>query len=218
MDKKAIDREAPLRKEIANNFRRLLKERNKTQVELSNATGIARSTLSDYARAATMMKIGNLEKIANFLEVDKSEIDPTFKSMKVVNFSNFVNIPIVGRVSAGVPIFADENITGYMPMLDSMVSRDKEYFILEVEGDSMDLEFGNGSLLLVEKTCEVENGQIGVIRINGEDATVKKISFNDNSITLIPMSNNPEHLPITYDEERHEVAIVGRVIQATKIY
>ena len=218
MNKKAIDREAPLRKEIANNFRRLLKEKKKTQVELSNATGIARSTLSDYARAATMMKIGNLEKIANFLGVDKSEIDPTFKSMKVVNFSNFTNVPIVGRISAGLPIFADENITGYMPVLDSMVSKDKEYFVLEVEGDSMNLEFGHGSLLLIEKTCEVENGQIGVIRVNGEDATVKKISYNENSITLIPMSSNPAHLPVTYNEERHEVAVVGRIIQATKIY
>lgn len=215
-----IDRDARLRKEIANNLKRLLKEHKTTQAQLSEATNIARSTISDYARAATMMKLGNLEKIAAYFGVNKSEIDPTFKSMQPVDYNNFVNIPIVGDISAGEPVYAEEDIQGYLPVLDAMLKSGSEYFVLEVKGDSMNLEFDQGSLLLVEQTKHIENGQIGVFKVNGNDATVKKVSLNSRSksITLIPMSTNSDHQPITYNADEHEVSIIGRVVQATKMY
>lgn len=210
-----VDRDAPLKREIANSLKRLGEENNKTQLDLSKGTGIARSTISDYFRGSTLVKPGNLEKIAEFFGVNKSDIDPSYGSVQKISFSNFVNIPVIGAVSAGKPKFAIEDIEEYMPVLKTYISPGKDYFFLEVEGDSMDLEFTAGSRLLVEQSSQLENGQIGVVKVNGNEATVKKVSLNQNSITLIPLSSNPEHLPATYNVNDH-VSIIGKVVQAVR--
>ena len=134
------------------------------------------------------------------------------------DMSNVINIPIVGIVRAGKPILAQENIEGYLPTLKHFLDNDKDYFYLKVKGDSMDQEFKEGSLLLIEKTPCIENGQIGVVLIDSLEATVKKIVKNDNMITLIPMSNNPIYIPKMFDIQRDEIQIIGVVKQATKIY
>ncbi len=135
-----------------------------------------------------------------------------------VDINDFVNIPIVGSVRAGRPILAQDNIEGYNLVPRKDLCSDKEYFYLRVQGDSMNLEFNDGTLLLIEKTPWVENGTIAVVLIDGLEATVKKIIQNENMITLIPMSTNPEHLPHMYDVVKDQIQIVGKVKQATKVY
>lgn len=135
-----------------------------------------------------------------------------------VNINDFINIPIVGSVRAGKPILAQENIEGYNLVPRKDLCSGKDYFYLKVQGDSMNLEFNEGSLLLIEKTPWVENGTIAVVLIDGLEATVKKVIQNGNMITLIPMSTNPKHLPHMYDVVKDQIQIVGRVKQATKIY
>jgi repressor LexA len=132
--------------------------------------------------------------------------------------NDLVNIPIVGVVRAGTPILAVENIEGYIPLPRYMINDSKEYFGLTVKGDSMNLEFKEGSTIIVEKTNVVENGQIGLILVDGCDATVKKIVQQNNMITLIPMSSNSDHVPTMYDLKRDEVQIVGKVKHAIKSY
>jgi len=134
------------------------------------------------------------------------------------NKSNIINLPIVGSVRAGKPVLAIDNIEGYLPTLKSFLSSDKNYFYLRVQGDSMNQEFDDGSLLLIEKTSYIENGEIGVILIDGMEATVKKIIQNQNMITLIPMSNNSNHVPQMFDIIKDQIHIVGKVKQAIKIY
>ncbi|PLR84627.1 LexA family transcriptional regulator [Bacillus canaveralius] len=127
-------------------------------------------------------------------------------------------VPIVGSIAAGTPILAEENIEGYLPVLSSFLG-DREYFYLKVKGHSMNLEFKEGSYVLVEKTPMVENGQIAVILIDGTEATVKKLLFKgDNLVTLVPMSTDPTHEPKIYDLTKDSVQIIGRVVQAVKVY
>lgn len=135
-----------------------------------------------------------------------------------VDINDFVNIPIVGSVRAGKPILAQDNIEGYNLVPRRDLCTGKDYFYLRVQGDSMNLEFNDGTLLLIEKTPWVENGTIAVVLIDGLEATVKKVIQNENMITLIPMSSNPEHLPHMYDVVKDQIQIVGRVKQATKVY
>ena len=135
-----------------------------------------------------------------------------------LNKSNIINIPIVGSVRAGEPILATENITGYHPTLKNHTCRDKNYFYLRVQGDSMNQEFNDGDLLLIEQTPDVENGSIAVVLIDGMEATVKKVVKNENMITLIPMSTNPKYVPHMYDVIKDEIKIIGRVKEAIKIY
>lgn len=221
--------EARLKKEIAKNLKNLMKERGYSQLRLSELSGVPKSTISDYITEKTLANPGNIQKLAEVLKVPKSEIDPSFKPSIVrespavyeivkKDFSNIVNIPIVGTIVAGTPILAEQNIEGYMPVLTSLINKHKEYFYLVVKGNSMNLEFQEGSYVLVEKTSEVENGHIAVVLVNGYEATVKKISINGNIVTLIPMSTDPSYQPQIYDLAKDDVKIIGKVVQAVKVY
>jgi transcriptional regulator with XRE-family HTH domain len=74
-----IDRDLPLKREISDNIKRLMKEKNWTQLRLSEESGISKSTLSDYINCKTLISTGNVEKLSQAFGVKKSEIDPSFK-------------------------------------------------------------------------------------------------------------------------------------------
>lgn len=77
-----FDRDLRLKNEIANNIRRFMKSKGLTQIKLSELSGVSRSTLSDYLNSKTLINPGNVEKIAGVLGVNKSDIDPSFKTNK----------------------------------------------------------------------------------------------------------------------------------------
>lgn len=120
--------------------------------------------------------------------------------------------PVLGKISAGLPILAVENIEGYSYAPSSKIQEGYDYFFLRVDGDSMNLKFPNGCLLLIQRQCILENGQIGVFRINGDDATVKRFKEENNLVILEPMSSNPEHQVQTYNPKKINVEIIGKVI------
>ena len=126
-------------------------------------------------------------------------------------------IPVVSQISAGLPIYSEENLIDYTYIATKNLSVDKELFGLKVSGDSMDKEFKDGEVVIVEKDSVVENGQIGVVMINGYNATVKRVRYNDDQLILLPESNNNEHLPQVYNDA-DDVKIIGRVVASQKIY
>ena len=112
-------------------------------------------------------------------------------------------MPVLGRVAAGLPIFAQENIEGYVA---DDFDDGEEYFALRVHGDSMTAAgIADGDLLVVRKQPNAENGEIVVAMIEDE-ATVKRIYFEKNRVRLQP--ENPYMEPI-YAEE---VTVIGKVI------
>lgn len=127
-------------------------------------------------------------------------------------------IPIVGTISAGEPLFADQNILGVAACPPFKTSINRSLFYLRVQGDSMNKEFDDGSHVLVDRDAEVMSGDIAVVLINGDEATVKKIKFEDNVIVLIPLSNNYDHYAQKYNMLVTEVTIIGKVIGAFKSY
>jgi repressor LexA len=203
---------------------------NLTQEGLAKAlntkygTNFNKGMISKWENDKEEPRIDSVRYIADFFNVSLDEIlglkDNEVNIYEVVknDFSNIVNLPIVGTIAAGQPILAAQNIEGYMPILSSFLNKHKEYFYLRVKGNSMNLEFPDGSYVLVERTSTVENGSIAVVLVNGYEATVKKVSINKNIITLIPMSSDPSYQPQIYDITKDEVKIIGKVVQAVKIY
>ena len=126
-------------------------------------------------------------------------------------------IPVVSQISAGLPIYSEENLIDYTYIATKNLNVDKELFGLKVSGDSMDKEFKDGEVVIVEKDSVVENGQIGVVQINGYNATVKRVRYKDDQLILLPESNNNEHLPQVYNDT-DDVKIIGRVVASQKIY
>ncbi len=118
-----------------------------------------------------------------------------------------INLPLVGKVSAGTGIFAEENIEEFIPLPGSLVKGD-ENFILKVDGDSM-IHAGilNGDYVIVDKKNIASNNQIVVALINNEYATVKRFFIEDTKIRLQP--ENDLMNPMYFD--KHEIKILGIV-------
>lgn len=120
-----------------------------------------------------------------------------------------VKVPLVGKISAGLPILATQNIEGYEFAPKGMIKEDMEYFYLRVQGDSMNMKFNDGDIVLVQKQDTLENDEIGVILV-GDEATVKKFKEDNGMVILTPMSTNPEHSVQIYKDT--QVKIIGKVI------
>lgn len=117
-----------------------------------------------------------------------------------------LGLPIIGKVAAGFPILAQENVDSHVQVPATMFSPQADY-LLSVNGMSMkDVGIMEGDLLAVHKTTTVRNGQIVVARI-GDEVTVKRFEKKGNTIRLI--AENEEFNDIMVDLESEEFAIEG---------
>lgn len=119
-------------------------------------------------------------------------------------------VPVIGTVTAGQPILAEENFEGYIGYIGRSAA--EEMFALRVKGESM-IEVGiqDGDMIIAEKTCYAENGEIVVALIENE-ATVKRFFREDGHYRLQPENHTMQ--PIVVDE----VLILGRVIALQRSY
>ncbi len=105
-----------------------------------------------------------------------------------IRFDDVMPVPVVGRVTAGTPVLAVENIEEYLPLPKSMVrGSDEEVFLLRIDGESM-VEAGifHGDLVIVKRQDHADNGDIVVALVNDEEATVKRFFREDDTIRLQP--------------------------------
>ena len=121
-------------------------------------------------------------------------------------------VPVVGKISAGLPILATENIEGYEFAPSSQIKEGYTYFYLRVQGDSMNLKFSEGDIVLIQRQDTLENDEIGAILVDGNDATVKKYKFENGLVVLEPMSTNPENTVQIYNPKKINIQIIGKVI------
>jgi len=122
-------------------------------------------------------------------------------------------LPIVGRISAGAPITAIENLDGYLE-LETLYERDRHY-ALRVRGDSMiDAGIWDGDFAIVHEQPRLNNGEIGVAIVEGE-ATVKRIRQSGNKVELIP--ENELYQPIKIDLRTTEFRIGGKVVGVHRV-
>ncbi|MEK6590565.1 MAG: transcriptional repressor LexA [Nitrospinota bacterium] len=127
---------------------------------------------------------------------------------------NAVSIPIVGRVKAGAPNLAVEDIQGYVT-LDSQFFNCRDAFLLKVEGNSMiDAGIDDGDYVIVKPHKNPSNGEIIVVLLDDE-ATVKRFYKKGDVIILKP--ENPDLEPIKIKRGEKEVDIIGKVISAIKL-
>lgn len=120
------------------------------------------------------------------------------------NSTSYKSIPIVGLVRAGLPLFAVENLDGYLP-LPSDFCGNNDSFALKIQGDSMiDAGIYDKDIIIVEKTNVAQNGDI-VVALVEDSATVKRIFYKNNQVILHP--ENQAFSDMIYDE----VLILGKV-------
>ena len=193
---------------MAKNINKYMKMNKISRNKMSEALGVSYSTLSDWVNAKTYPRIDKIEMMANYFGVSKSDL---VEDKQTVDTVQITTAPVLSKVSAGMPMYSEENIVDYIYLPAHEVKSGKEVFGLVVEGDSMNQEFKEGDIVIVEKDSIVENGEIGVVMVNGYNATLKQVKYVQDSIVLMPKSDNPAHDPQIYNKD-DEVKIIGKVV------
>ena len=145
------------------------------------------------------------EIIENHLTASKSQIRK--KTMGV-------RIPVLNRVSAGVPIEAIENIVCYEEIPEEM-AKTGDFFGLIIKGESMEPKMSDGDVVIIRRQGDIESGQVGVVIVDDTDATVIRVIKESNGIMLVA-TNQTAYPPKFFDSKQVEdlpVVIIGKVAE-----
>lgn len=197
---------------FSSNLRFYMEKRNKSRNEVCEALNFKYTTFTDWCNGVKYPRIDNIEKLANYFGISKSDLieikgNDTDDSIKAVQ------IPVLGYVKAGIPMTAIENIIDYEEISQEQ-ARTGEFFGLQIKGDSMEPKISEGDVVIVRKQETVENGEIAVVLINGDDATVKKFYKTDAGIKLV--STNPTYDPFFFTPDEVNslpVSVIGKVVE-----
>lgn len=203
--------ELVLRKVISSNLLFLLEQKNITQADLSDRLKIPRSTLNGYFKGTSIPSPENVQKLSDFFEVKKSDIDPRFnKVSNIIEIKQTKSIPILGAIACSEPILAQENISDTIPFpVESLPNGD--LFFLKAQGDSMEPTIKEDALVLIRKQEEVENGEIAAVLVNSNtEATLKRVRKLGDTILLEAI--NEEYSPYLVNKE-NPARIIGKAVK-----
>lgn len=208
---------------LSKNIRYLRRKRNLSQEDIANKLGYkSYTTIQKWEMGISEPSIGKLRALAAIFNVDMN--DMTTKNLELEENRNAhrpagaipldadaPRIKVLGRVAAGVPIDAVEDIIGTIDVPE-LKGREKEYFALQVQGDSMSPKIEDGDIVIIHEQPDAESGEIVVASVNGHDATCKKLLKYDAGITLLPLNSNYDPIVISNTEVREKpVTIYGKV-------
>lgn len=195
-----------------NQIKALRTQKKMTQVELAKRLNVAQNTVSYWEKGKTEPDFATVSKLTEIFGVSADYLLGRTMEQSTVPTQG-AKIPVLGDVQAGLPMEAVENIIDYEEIPESM-ARSGEYFGLRIRGASMEPRFTEGDVVIVRKQSTIETGEIGVVLVNGDSATIKKIKRSAAGITLIP--TNPAFEPMFYDNAEIRtlpVTIVGKVVE-----
>ena len=201
------------------------------QVELANKTGIDKSLISNYLQGNYKAKQDKLHKLAIALDVSEGWLmgynvdmdrewfdDAELDNAEIIRVqSNVVKIPILGKVPAGIPIEAIEDIIGYEEIPYDWIKNGNKYFALKVNGDSMYPDYRTGDIIIIKQQPDCESGDDCVVMVNGDDATFKRVIKQEKNLILKPLNN--EYEPYSFDEYdimTKPVRVVGVAIEVRR--
>lgn len=157
-------------------------------------------------------KLANLYNVSlddlYYLDLEQEFMNPRLKKSKGVR------IPVLGNVAAGVPIEAIQEILDYEEITPEL-AKTGEFFALKIHGASMEPRMVEGDVVIVKRQDDVDSGDIAIVLVNGNDATVKRIRKQASGITLIA-TNTSVYEPHYYSNEEIAnlpVKILGRVVE-----
>ena len=181
---------------------RLREDRPPSQVEIADHFGLVQN--------AAFQLIGYLKKKGYLVLAGGHRglrLSPEYLDLK----KGPEGFPIIGRVAAGTPILAHENIEGYLNV-EKLFGRGAGTFLLRVAGDSMvDEGIMNGDLVVVKAGSTIEDGQIGIVLLDDE-ATVKRVFIQKDRIALKPANRQAGYKTRYIRQFDKDVRILGQVV------
>lgn len=207
-------------KDIVKNLRI---EFNFTQEDLSKRLEISKSTVAMWETGKRLPSPELYGARADVFNVDMDYLMGRTNIKRKVSYNLFgkeyssstsaVSINVLGRVAAGIPINAIEEIIDTEEISEGL-AKTGEFFGLQIHGNSMEPRICEGDVVIVRQQSDAESGDIVIALVNGDDATCKRLRKYRDGIELI--SNNPNYEPMFFsdkDIETKPVRIIGKVVE-----
>jgi len=192
-------------------LRKVRESSNISQKKLGEILFVSQQTV---AKWESNKSSPNPEMLAKIAEIFKVSIDNLMGvNSGIPRSTGGLWIPVLGRIAAGIPLEAIEDIIDYEEIDHNMASTGV-YFGLQIKGDSMEPRFSENDVVIVRQQSSCSTGDIAVVLVDGFDATIKKIKNGSEGIMLIP--TNPSYEPVFYSNEQIAalpVTIVGKVVE-----
>lgn len=187
-----------------------------SQYSFADKFGISQSTVGNWEAGKREPNFNTMERIADFFNVSVDYLlgrDMPLDGPPASSVPGSKWIPVLGKVAAGTPIEAVEDILDYEE-IDAKTAASGEYFALKIKGRSMEPKISDGDVVIVRRQSDCDSGDIAVVIVNGDEATVKKIKKRPEGLMLIP--SNPDFEPMFYANEEVKklpVTILGKVVE-----
>jgi repressor LexA len=167
-------------------------------------------SIRDICKGVNITSTSVVKKFLDILEKE-GEIEKRQTVARGIKIKN--EIPILGKIKAGVPVISEEHIEGYVNV-DKILKYQNSFF-LKVEGSSMiNAGINDGDLALIKMQKALENNDIGVFRINSE-VTLKRLKMENNTVRL--KAENPEYSDIEITE-KDDFQIIGKLVYLLRDY
>ena len=206
---------------IGEKIRNARKDSGMTQTELAQKTSLSRSYIGDIEKDRYNPSVATLQAIAKATDVPVESLlggtppaAPAQPPAQKATKEQGVRIPVLGRVVAGIPIEAIEEVIDWEEIPQKMASTGK-FFALRVCGHSMEPKILEGDVVIVRQQDDVDNGDIAIVLVNGDEATVKRIKKQAEGITLIA-TNISVYEPHFYSNQEIRdlpVRVIGKVVE-----
>jgi repressor LexA len=192
---------------------KLRKEKDLQQKEVAEAIGMNRIILNRIELGKRPLRDDEAVALADYFHVTTDYLLKG-KVSEQNHSSRGVRIPVLGRVVAGIPIEAMEEILDYEEITPELAATG-EFFALKIRGHSMEPRMMEGDVVIVRKQEDVESGDVAIVLVNGNEATVKRVKKQEEGITLIA-TNTSVYEPHFYSNKEIKtlpVQILGKVVE-----
>ena len=211
--------------DFKNIFLSLRNEKKYNQETMAKELSVSKSTIAMWETGKRLPSPELYEQIADYFNVDidylygrtnirkKIHYDNEGNEYVLTGLSKGVSINVLGRVAAGIPIEAIENVIDTEEISEHLASTG-EFFGLKIHGDSMEPRMYENDVVIVRKQDDAESGDIVIAMVNGHDATCKRLMKYAGSIALLSL--NPKYEPLVFTEneiEEKPVRIIGKVVE-----
>ena len=199
-------------KSIGERIKEARKSAGLTQLELAKKTELSRSYIGDIEKDRYNPSVSTLQLIATATNTPLEDLLPSTKTVSPAGRG--VRIPVLGRVVAGIPIEAVEEILDYEEITPELAASG-EFFALKIRGHSMEPRMMEGDVVIVRRQDDVESGDVAIVLVNGNEDTVKRVKKQEDGITLIA-TNTSVYEPHYYSNKEIEelpVRILGKVVE-----
>ena len=194
-------------------LRKYLSKFDMTQAELAKKLNVGTTSVSNWCNGIKTPRMDKVDAMCQIFNCKRSDLMDETKSVSDTKYKKSTVINVLGRVAAGIPLEAIEEIIDTEEISEEMAATGK-FFGLRIKGDSMEPKISEGDTVIVRQQNDAESGDVVIAIVNGNDAVCKRLKKYAGGIMLL--SNNPKYEPMVFSDEDimlTPVIIIGRVME-----